>query len=264
MFDAMVNGHINTSDINFNITIKDIEVLNRMALQCIPDLVKISYATYPLIKKDYQLLTSGGAIGFGNGPLLVSKNRINLQELRNYTIAVPGEHTTANLLLSALFTDGFSTKPALFSDIEEMVLNNKVDAGVLIHETRFTYENKGLIKIADLGELWEKETGLPIPLGAIAVKRSLPQKIKSHINNLLRESIEYAMSNPDTSKPFVKKHAKSMNETVCNSHINLFVNRFSVNLGEQGKKAVTTLFERSVKITGKHTSESLPVFIETV
>ena len=247
MFDALVNGHIDVSPISFNITIKDIEELNRMALHCIPDIAKISYATYPLIKKDYQLLTSGGAIGFGNGPLLVSRQNLNLNDLHNYTIAIPGEHTTANLLLSALFPGGLKTKTALFSDIEEMVLSGKADAGVLIHETRFTYESKGLIKIIDLGELWEKETGLPIPLGAIAVKRSLPQEIKSRINRLLRESIEYAMSNPGVSKPFIKEHAKSMDETVCESHIKLFVNQFSIDLGEQGRKAVEMLFKRSSK-----------------
>ena len=186
-------------------------------------------------------------MGFNNGPLLISKQKIYPDELDGLKIAIPGKYTTANLLLSIAYPKLQYKKEYLFSEIEDVILSGEADAGVIIHESRFTYRAKGLRKIVDLGEYWEKETGLPIPLGGIIVKRSLPYEIRLKINRVLRRSVEYAFANPNDSLPFIRKHAQSMDESVMRSHIELYVNDFSVDLGSRGREAITALYEKSVK-----------------
>ncbi|MDD2196542.1 MAG: 1,4-dihydroxy-6-naphthoate synthase [Bacteroidales bacterium] len=245
IFDALVNKRLNTGGYNFDVTLADIQELNNLALSGDVDMVKISYALYPIISKDYQLLTAGSALGEGVGPLVVSKRKVYPDEVEHTKIAIPGQTTTANFLLSLAFPKAIDKKVYLFSDIEEAVLQNEVDVGVLIHEGRFTYRQKGLFKVIDLGDFWEKTTSSPIPLGGIAIRRNLPDKVKQELNALTRQSVEYALTNTGSALPFVKQHAQEMDEQVILNHIELYVNDFSVNLGERGKQAVLKMLEKS-------------------
>ena len=247
IFDAMVNGRIDTEGLRFELHLADVEELNRLAFKAVIDITKISYHAFAYLSEAYQLLTAGSALGFGNGPLLISKHKIYSDELNDLKIAIPGKYTTANLLLSLAYPNLKNKKEYLFSDIEEVILSGEADAGVIIHENRFTYLSKGLKKIIDLGEYWEQQNGLPIPLGGIIVKRSLPQEIRLTINRILRRSVEYAFQNPNDSLPFVHKHAQSMDEAVMRSHIQLYVNDFSLDLGTKGKEAITTLYGKSIE-----------------
>lgn len=245
IFDALVNKRLNTGGYNFDVTLADIQELNNLALSGDVDMVKISYALYPIISKDYQLLTAGSALGEGVGPLVVSKRKVYPDEVEHTKIAIPGQTTTANFLLSLAFPKAIDKKVYLFSDIEEAVLQNEVDVGVLIHEGRFTYRQKGLFKVMDLGDFWEKTTSSPIPLGGIAIRRNLPDKVKQELNALAKQSVEYALTNTGSALPFVKQHAQEMDEQVILNHIELYVNDFSVDLGERGKQAVLKMLEKS-------------------
>jgi len=244
MFWAMLHGQVDTFGLKFSVAMRDIEQLNRAATEQVFDMVKISYAHYPKVSQAYQILTAGSALGFGNGPLLISRRKIYPDEVPHLRIAIPGVDTTANLLLTIAYPTATNKREYLFSDIEEVVLSGEADAGLLIHETRFTYEEKGLRKIMDLGGYWEEETGLPLPLGAIAVRRNLSEKTKRQLNSALRESVRYALQNPYAPDEFVARHAQSMEPDVCRRHIALYVNEFSVDLGVKGKQAVNTLFNK--------------------
>lgn len=247
IFDAMVNGRIDTEGLHFKLHLADVEELNRLAFTSEIDISKVSYHAFAYLSDAYQLLTSGSALGFGNGPLLISKHKIYPDEVKELKIAIPGKYTTANLLLSLAYPHLNQKTEYLFSDIEEVILSGEADAGVIIHENRFTYRSKGLRKIVDLGELWEQENGLPIPLGGIIVKRNLPEAIRHKINRILRRSVEYALQNPNDSLPFVRQHAQSMDESVMQSHIRLYVNDFSVDLGLKGREAIDTLYAKGAQ-----------------
>ena len=247
IFDAMVNGRVNTEGLRFNLHLADVEELNQMAFSSTLDITKVSYHAFAYLSDGYQLLTAGSALGFGNGPLLISKHKIYPDELAGLKIAIPGKYTTANLLLSLAYPNLLHKKEYLFSDIEEVILSGEADAGVIIHENRFTYQSKGLKKIVDLGKYWEEETGLPIPLGGIVVRRNLPHELGLKLNRVLRRSVEYAMQNPNDSLPFVRKHAQAMDEEVMLNHIRLYVNEFSVDLGIKGREAIKTLYGKSVE-----------------
>jgi 1,4-dihydroxy-6-naphthoate synthase len=247
MFDALVNGKIYQHEFKFTLHLADIEELNNRAVQGIPDITKLSIASLATVAGDYELLRSGAAIGFGNGPLLVSKRKIFPDELKDVKIAIPGEKTTANLLLKILFPEASQKHVYLFSSIEEVVLDNECDAGLLIHETRFTYENRGLKKIVDLGEEWEKRTGLPIPLGGIVVRKSLEDGVKQRIGKLISESVRFALDHPREALTYMKQHAQELSEEIIYKHVNLYVNEFSVQMGEEGEKAVLTLLGRGAE-----------------
>lgn len=248
MFWAMLHRQVNTYHLSFSAEMMDIEQLNQAAMEQKFDLIKISYAHYPKVSQTYQLLTSGSALGFGNGPLLVSRRKIYPEEVPQLRIAIPGVDTTANLLFTMAYPKATNKQTYLFSDIENAVLSDETDAGLLIHETRFTYAQKGLQKITDLGEFWEKETGLPLPLGAIVVRRDVHEDTKQQLNTILRESVVYAMQNPKATDQFVSAHAQTMSLDVCRKHIALYVNEFSKNLGDTGIQAVRTLFSKGVAI----------------
>jgi 1,4-dihydroxy-6-naphthoate synthase len=241
MFWAMLHRQVDTFGLTFGVEMRDIEQLNRAATEQEFDVVKISYAHYPGVSAAYKLLAAGSALGFGNGPLLISRRKIYPDETPHLRIAIPGMDTTANRLLTMAYPTATNKKAYLFSDIEEAVLSDEADAGLLIHETRFTYAQKGLRKIMDMGEYWEKETGLPLPLGAIAVRRDLPDGTKHQVNTAVRESVRFALQNPRMTDKFVTRHAQAMELDVCRKHINLYVNGFSVDLGEKGRKAVDAL-----------------------
>lgn len=241
MFDALLHGRIDTEGLSFETTLADIEQLNAAALEARSAITKISYAVLPQLAGHYQVLDSGSALGRGNGPLLVSRRPMLPDDLSGLSVAVPGLHTTANLLLTKLFPQTGERTPYLFSEIAPAILRGECQAGVLIHEGRFTYREQGLHLIADLGLLWERQTALPLPLGAIAVSRELPLELRQTIGRVLRRSIEYAFAHPEASAAFVHEHAQELSEEVTRKHIELFVNRYSLSLGEQGRRAVTTL-----------------------
>ncbi|MBR5454970.1 MAG: 1,4-dihydroxy-6-naphthoate synthase [Rikenellaceae bacterium] len=240
MFDAIVNCRIDIAPFEFDVRYLDIEQLNAAVLEGGPAISKISYAVLPAITERYRVLDSGSALGRGNGPLLVSRGKVNPHEA-GLRVAVPGMHTTANALMRKLFPQVTDKVPMLFSDIAEAVERGAVDAGVLIHEGRFTYAARGLQLVADLGVEWERATGLPLPLGAIVADRSLPAEVFAAFEELLRRSIEYAFANPMASREYVKEHARELADDVIESHINLFVNQFSLSLGSEGRRAVTEL-----------------------
>lgn len=244
IFDAMVHGKMDTEGLSFTVHMHDVEELNKMAFRNELDITKLSYHAFAYLTDEYQLLDAGSALGFGVGPLLVvKKDSPALQKDKSdWKVAIPGKYTTANFLLSIAYPEIKNKTELHFSEIEQGVLNDSFDAGLLIHENRFTYEQRRLFKVADLGEFWEKYANAAIPLGGIVVKRNLAGDVKQKINRVLRRSVEYAFANPKASYEYVKTHAQEMEEEVMYKHINLYVNQFSVYLGEEGKRAVKTLF----------------------
>ena len=242
IFDAMVHGRIDTEGLEFDYFLADVEELNRRAFASEVDITKMSCHAYAYVAQSYLILDAGSALGYRNGPLLISKKKIEATELEGSSIAIPGKYTTANLLFSIAWPEATNKTEYLFSDIEDALLNEEVDAGLIIHETRFTYYKKGLLKIADMGEYWEKLTGLPIPLGTIVINHRIPQDIAMKVNRVIKRSLEYAYKNSGASLDFVSKNAKEMDSGVMNSHIRLFVNKYTSDLGAEGKKAIKELF----------------------
>lgn len=247
IFDAMIHGKVDTEGLSFEIVMEDVEALNQRAFKGELDITKLSYHAYAYLTEKYVLLDSGSALGHNCGPLLISKREISSSDLSSdkLSIAIPGKYTTANFLLSLAFPKATNKKEMLFSGIEDAVLSGKVGAGLIIHENRFTYEQKGLKKVMDLGEFWESLIKAPIPLGGIVAKRSLPPDVKQAINRVIRKSVTYAFANPKSSLPFVKQHAQEMSEEVMYKHIGLYVNEYSIDLGDEGRKAVQLLFDKA-------------------
>lgn len=245
MFYPLVHRLVDTGGLAFLERLEDVETLNQLALKGELDVSKVSFHALGYIRDDYVLLRSGSALGRGCGPLLVACDRIDPAELRGKTIAIPGRYTTA-LLLLRLFDpemNNFIIMP--FNEIMDAVLSGNVDAGVIIHESRFTYRGFGLQKLLDLGEWWEGETGLPIPLGGIVARRSLGVENIAAVERALRAGVEYARSHPDEAAHFIREHAQEMSEEVCASHIGLYVNDFSVELGDEGEQAIDCLLKRA-------------------
>jgi 1,4-dihydroxy-6-naphthoate synthase len=242
IFDAMVHGRIDTEGLEFDFFLADVEDLNTKALASAVDITKISYHAFAYVARNYLILDAGSALGFRNGPLLISKRRIGISELPGLRIAIPGRYTTANLLFSIAWPDVTNKTEYLFSKIEEALLRDEVDVGLIIHETRFTYYKRGLHKLADMGEYWETLTGLPIPLGAIVIKRNIPDDIALKVNRVVRRSLEYAYKDSFASYDFVSGNAREMDSTVMNNHIKLFVNEYTLNLGNKGREAIVELF----------------------
>lgn len=242
IFDAIVHGRIDNEGLGFDYLIADVEELNRQALSGTIDITKLSIHAYAYAAGNYLILDSGSALGYGNGPLLISKNKLDTNELVNARIAIPGKYTTANLLLSIAWPEAVNKTEYLFSDIIDALLREEVDAGLIIHETRFTYHKKNLIKIVDLGEYWEKLTNLPVPLGTIAINRKIPVETAMKVNRVIRRSIDYAYKNPAASHDFIMTNSKDMDSQVVNNHIKLYVNNYSMDLTHEGKKAIFELF----------------------
>lgn len=242
IFEAMVHKRVDTEGIDYDWFLADVEVLNRKALEAAVDITKMSYHAYAHAAQNYLLLDAGSALGRSNGPLVVSRRRISPDELDNAAIAIPGRYTTANLLFSIFWPQAVNKHEYLFSDIPEAVLSGKADAGLIIHETRFTFEALGLHKVADTGELWEEMTGMPIPLGGIVINRNVSEDTALKVNRTIRRSLEYAYANPAASIDFIEKNAKEVSPDVMKEHISLFVNRFTLSLGAEGREAVEKLF----------------------
>jgi 1,4-dihydroxy-6-naphthoate synthase len=263
IFDAIVHHRIDLEGLEFSVTLADVEALNRSAFAGHADITKLSFHAYAYCADNYVLLDAGSALGRNCGPLLISKRPVSTDEVASGSlrIAIPGRFTTANLLLGLAFPKATGKTELLFSDIEASVADGRLDAGLIIHENRFTYEQKGLRKIIDLGEFWEAETGAPIPLGGIVVRRDLPDAVKQSVNRVLRASVEYALAYPEASRPYVRAHAQEMSEEVMYKHIDLYVNQYSVDLGPQGRRAVEVLFERG-RTTGTVPAVTSPLFLK--
>lgn len=243
IFDALVNHKIDTEGLEFELHLDDVENLNHAAFDQKYDITKLSYHAFMYLTAHYNLLNSGSALGFGVGPLLVSKKDMHLQDCINASIAIPGKYTTANMLLSLALPESVNKTEVLFSEIEQTVIDGKFDCGLIIHESRFTYMDKGLKKIADLGEFWEEKTHSAIPLGGIVVKKNLPSGIQQKVNRLIRKSLEFAFGNNKESLPeFITCNAQEMSEDVMRKHINLYVNQYSLSLEGEGIKAVNSMF----------------------
>ena len=247
MFDAIVNRRIDLEGLDFSARLADVEALNTSAFAGEADVTKLSYHAYAFCTGNYVLLDAGSALGRNCGPLLVSKRAVAKADVAagGLRIAIPGKYTTANFLLGLAFPKAQDKTELVFSAIEPALLDERFDAGLIIHESRFTYEAKGLKKIIDLGEYWEETTGAPIPLGGIVIKRSLAGEVKQRVNRVLRRSVEYAFGHRTASLDYVRAHAQEMSEDVMYRHIDLYVNEYSVDLGTEGRRAVELLFEKA-------------------
>ncbi len=243
IFDALVNHKIDTEGLDFDIFLEDVETLNQWALEEKLDFSKVSYGVLPLVLEKYLVLNSGGALGKGVGPLLIIKSAVgNEWTIANKSIAIPGENTTAHLLFSLAYPQAKNKLFKTFNEIEDAVLHETVDAGVIIHENRFTYHLKGLHKVVDLGEYWERSVNAPLPLGGIIAKRNLATTLTMKIDNLIKQSVLYAYQHHHKElSHYVQCHAQEMSEDVMRQHINLYVNNYSINLGDEGKKAINQL-----------------------
>jgi 1,4-dihydroxy-6-naphthoate synthase len=245
IFDAMIHQRIDTEGLELEVLMADVEELNQRAARTDLDITKLSYHAFAYLTNAYQLLNAGSALGNNCGPLLIARKDIPLDQVKDLHIAIPGKLTTAHFLLNLAFPQVKQKTEMLFSDIEQAVLDGKVDAGLIIHENRFTYAEKGLIKLLDLGEFWENSTQMPIPLGGIVVRRALSDELKQKVDRVIRRSVEYAWAHPAASRAFVAQHAQEMNLQVRQQHIDLYVNQFSADLGEKGRSAVNLLFEKA-------------------
>jgi 1,4-dihydroxy-6-naphthoate synthase len=268
IFDALIHGKIDTEGLTFEVTFDDVETLNKKAFDGELDVTKLSYHAYAYITDKYVLLDSGSALGFGVGPMLIYKPPIQrffkdsdqtdfigklgagtAYSLTNpdLKVGIPGKYTTANFLLSLFFPAWKNKQVMVFSDIERELLADKIDFGLIIHENRFTYQDKGLAKLADLGSLWEEKTGCAIPLGGIVANRKLPIDVLRKLNRVLRRSVEFAFANPKSGLDFIRQHAQEMEESVMYKHIELYVNKYSIDLGDEGRKAIDTMFAMALE-----------------
>lgn len=237
IFDALVNNKIDTEGLKFETVLEDVQTLNKWALEGKLDITKLSYAVLPLVLEQYILLNSGSALGRGVGPLLISKQQQVIINVDESVIAIPGKNTTAHLLFSLAYPLAKNKVFLRYDEIENFVLENK-GLGVIIHENRFTYQEKGLSKITDLGDYWEQQTGNPIPLGGIVTRREINNKLQQQVDRLIKKSIQFAFANYPQLNDYIRKHSQEMSEDVMRKHIDLYVNDYSIDLGETGRKAV--------------------------
>lgn len=242
MLYALMHAKIDLHGFQFEETILDVEELNEHAVKGTFDMTKLSFRTYYDVCNDYALLHAGAALGHQNGPLLIANAPMSEDELVRATIAIPGDRTTAAFLLHDAYPKVSRTTPMLFSDIESAIASQEVDAGVIIHETRFMYADRGFVLLSDLGEKWEEKTGGPIPLGGFVARHALDERVKVQLADLLEASIRYAMTHYDEVLPYMKHHAQELDNEVIKKHVEMFVNDYSLQLGELGEKAIHTMF----------------------
>jgi len=257
IFDALIHHKIDTEGLDFDVEYHDVETLNQKAFNNELAITKLSYHAFAYAVKDYELLDAGSALGFGVGPLLITKNQELAEKLSSYAgqnlpeefqhlkIGIPGKYTTANFLLGLVYPGLQNKEILVFSNIESALLNGDIDLGLIIHENRFTYQEKGFFKVIDLGDFWERTTESPIPLGGIVIQRNLPIEIKEKVNRLIRQSVEYAFANPKSGIDYIRSHAQEMDESVMYKHIELYVNQYSIHLGDLGRIAIESMFSKA-------------------
>ncbi|MDA8432137.1 MAG: 1,4-dihydroxy-6-naphthoate synthase [Nitrospiraceae bacterium] len=261
IFYALVHGRIDTGGIGFEEVLEDVETLNQMAREARLDITKASFHAFGYLRDDYCLLRAGGALGKGCGPLVVAREETDIRDLRGKTIAIPGRLTTAFLLLQT-FDPSLKEKVIVmpFDHIINAVRGGAADAGLIIHESRFTYRRAGLRKVIDLGDWWERETGQPIPLGGIFAKRSLGAAVIGKVDSLIRRSVEYAFGHRSEPVSYIRRHAQEIEDEVTNQHIDLYVNDYSLDIGQDGERAVEELFRRAEE-SGIVPRSGKPLFI---
>ncbi len=270
IFDALVNNKIDTEGIEFDVQLEDVQTLNQWAIEGKLDITKLSYGVLPSVLDKYIVLNSGSALGKGVGPILISPLRPlkgelfeDKSEVENAFIAIPGKNTTAHLLFSLAYPNAKNKIFLRYDEIENFVLANK-GLGVIIHENRFTYEQKGLKKIIDLGDYWEKETAHPIPLGGIVIKRNVDTNVQQQIDKLIKKSIEYAYTKYPELNDYIRTHSQEMSEAVMRKHIDLYVNNYSVNLGEEGKAAIIKLLDVYQTINPQESFSTNNIFVKSI
>lgn len=253
IFDALIHHKIDTGGLSFDVRYEDVETLNTLAFNQKLDITKLSYHAFAFAAQDYVLLDAGSALGFGVGPLLICKDStladrigsMDTEELASLKVGIPGQYTTANFLLGLAYPGLVNKQLMVFSEIEDALLVGDIDLGLIIHENRFTYQAKGLYKVEDLGDYWERTTGGPIPLGGIVVKRSLPDAVKYKLNSVLKRSVQFAFDHPESGIDFIRSHAQAMEDEVMYKHIELYVNKYSLDLGDVGRGAIQQMFDRA-------------------
>ena len=263
IFDALINKKIDTAGFEFDAVLADVETLNQWALEGKLDITKLSFPAFFRSLDNYTLLNAGSAVGKGVGPLLISDaaHEVSDDEINQASVALPGIHTTANLLFTFAYPEATDKKFMIFSAIEDALVNKETDLGVIIHENRFTYQQKGLHKVKDLGEYWEQKMELPIPLGGIAINQSIKRSAALKINELIRQSIEFAFKNYPLIPDYVKQHSQEMNEGVMRQHIDLYVNNFSLDLGDKGREAIESLHQVFLELNNQETDDEDVLFL---
>lgn len=262
IFDALVNKRIDTEGLDFEVLLEDVQTLNEWARQGKVDISKISYGVLPLVLDQYIVLNSGGALGKGVGPLFITKGEVpGANEINDMHIAIPGVNTTAHMLFSLAYPNAKNKTFLVFHEIEDAILSGKAGAGVIIHENRFTYQDKGLTRIKDLGEYWEETIKVPIPLGGIVMKRSFDTGLQQKVDRLIRKSLDYAFEHYPQLTAYIRRHAQEMSEQVMRQHIDLYVNKYSLSLGEEGKKAVHTLLKIYRQLNGLAPENDAAIFV---
>ena len=263
IFDALVNAKIDTEGFEFDTVLADVETLNQWALEGKLDITKLSFPAFFRSLKNYTLLNSGSALGKGVGPLLItdSPQEFTDDEINQSSIALPGLNTTANLLFSFAYPEAIHKKFMIFSAIEDALVNKETDLGVIIHENRFTYQQKGLYKVKDLGEFWEERMELPLPLGGIAINQSVKRSQALKVNELIRRSLEFAFKNYPLLPDYVKQHSQEMSEEVMRLHIDLYVNDFSLDLGKEGKLAIESLHQIFLELNNEEADDEDILFL---
>ena len=242
IFDALINKKIDTGDLEFEAVLEDVQTLNKWAMEGKLPITKLSFGVLPLVINEYNLLDSGSALGMGVGPLLIGNKESDNIDVESETVAIPGENTTAHLLFSLKYPNARNKIFIRYDEVEDFVFNGH-GLGVIIHENRFTYQDKGLVKVIDLGDYWEKQTGVAIPLGGIVMKKNFEPALQQQVSNFIKKSVEFSFRSYPQISDYVKSHAQEMSEVVMRKHIDLYVNDFTLNLGEQGHQAVATLME---------------------
>ena len=263
IFDALVNKKIDTGEFEFDVVLADVETLNQWAMEGKLDITKLSFPAFFKSLTNYTLLNAGSALGKGVGPLLItdSVQEITPEEINQASIALPGANTTANLLFSFAYPDAKDKKFMVFSAIEDALLNKEADLGVIIHENRFTYRQKGLYKVKDLGEYWEQRMELPLPLGGIAINQSVKRSAALKINELIRKSLEFAFKEYPAIPDYVKQHSQEMSEDVIRQHIDLYVNNYSLDLGDEGRQAIEALHEVFLELNNEEADDEDVLFL---
>jgi len=263
IFDALVNKKIDTGEFEFDTVLADVETLNQWALEGKLDITKLSFPAFFKSLDHYTLLNAGSALGKGVGPLLITDSQTELtdDEINQASIALPGANTTANLLFTLAYPQATDKTFMLFSAIEDALVNKETDLGVIIHENRFTYQQKGLKKVRDLGQYWEQRMELPLPLGGIAINQSIKRSAALKVNELIRKSLEFGFTNYPLITDYVKQHSQEMSEEVMRQHIDLYVNNYSLDLGDDGKLAIESLHEVYLEINNQETDDEDVLFI---